>query len=101
MKIEPIGSNQTQVTLASGDIVLYSYQEAVAVRKATSGVPTVYVTDYKWSRTTSKHINKFVNGDCVIKFNQEQINRLANGESTVSVLKPEQRAKATPSKRPF
>jgi hypothetical protein len=101
MKVEPIGSNQTQVTLASGDIVLYSYNQAVAVRVATTGVPCVYVTDYKWSRTTSKHINKFVDGDCVIKFNQAQIDRLANGELMVSVLKPEQRAKATPKARPF
>ena len=55
VKVVPEGSNAT--TLYKGPyMILFSYQTPVAVWDGDK----LYVTDKKWSVTTSKHINKWV-----------------------------------------
>lgn len=57
MKLQQKGSNQTELTLNDW-YVLFSYQTpVVAIRRSTD---TLYVTEKHWSRTTSRHINKYL-----------------------------------------
>lgn len=57
MELLPLGSNQTEVTI--GDTrVFFSYKTPVAARVDSF----VYRTSKKWSVTTSKHINKWLEG---------------------------------------
>jgi len=58
MKLQPIASNMTKLTLNDGTEVLFSYQTPVAAH-----INGQYVkTSKKWSMTTSKHINKWLDG---------------------------------------
>jgi hypothetical protein len=56
MRIKPIASNMTELLLNDGTRVLFSYETPVAHYK-----PSEYLrkTSYKWSKTTSRHINKW------------------------------------------
>ena len=58
MKIKIIGANQTEVILADHyeTQIFFSYEQAVCVRNANG----CFVTTEKYSRTTSKHINKWI-----------------------------------------
>lgn len=59
MKLNPIGSNRTVLSLDNGTEVFFSYKTPVAAFVPGKG----YVrTDRKWSVTTSKHINAWLNG---------------------------------------
>lgn len=59
MKINNFASNQTQLELNNGTIILFSYKTPVAAYVPGQG----YVrTNHKWSVTTSKHINKWLYG---------------------------------------
>lgn len=54
--VKSIGSNQTEVI--HGEVrVLVSYETPVAVHVSGVGY---YVTDKKWSSTTTRHINKWL-----------------------------------------
>ena len=57
MKINPIGSNQTEVE-TKDYFVLVSYKTPVAVRVRETN--KVYVTSKKWSNTTSRHISSWL-----------------------------------------
>ena len=60
MKLKPIGSNKTQITfdLLDGDLdILFSYQTPVAAR-LPSGL--FLRTKQKYSITTTKHINQWI-----------------------------------------
>jgi hypothetical protein len=57
MKVQQVGSNQTEVTLADGTCVLFSYQTPVAAIVPGKGWMR---TAYKWSATTTKHINAWL-----------------------------------------
>lgn len=57
MKLNNFASNQTQVNLNDGTVILFSYKTPVAAFVPGQG----YVrTNHKWSRTTSKHINAWL-----------------------------------------
>jgi hypothetical protein len=58
MKLSQIGSNQTEITTARGNRVLYSYETPVAAWTEQGAVRT----EEKFSVTTSKHINKYLGG---------------------------------------
>ena len=68
MKLNPIGSNQTEVELASGVTVFFSYKTPVAAHIPGRGCIR---TDQYYSRTTTKHINQWLNdkiaGDSIAK----------------------------------
>lgn len=58
LTLNPIGSNQTELS-ANGMIVLFSYQTPVA--SYIDGI--YYRTEQKYSKTTSKHINAWIDGN--------------------------------------
>lgn len=59
MKLKQIGSNVTELSFQNVT-VLFSYQTPVAMVDANGNY---YVTDKKWSATTTRHINKWVGGN--------------------------------------
>ena len=58
MKLRNLGSNTTELTTANDNQVLISYETPVAA--CING--EYYRTSTKWSATTSKHINKWLDG---------------------------------------
>ena len=58
MKLKQIGSNQTQLTLDDGTEVFFSYETPVACKLNYD----YFRTDKKWSQTTSRHVNKWLDG---------------------------------------
>lgn len=70
MKLKPIGSNQTEAT--EGDkTILYSYSQPVA---CLIHGDKYYRTTKKWSSTTSRHINKWLeNCSPVQELDQEEL----------------------------
>lgn len=57
MQIETIGPNQTKIITNTG-CIFFSYNTPVAARIDGK----YYRTEERFSNTTSKHINKFLNG---------------------------------------
>lgn len=57
MKVSPIGSNMTEITLSNGTRILYSYETPVAARLVDGSSVR---TNTFYSNTTSKHINKYL-----------------------------------------
>lgn len=57
-QLNPVGANQTEVTLETGVTVLYSYKTPVAAY--IPGAGRVYETETKYSVTTTRHIGQFV-----------------------------------------
>lgn len=74
MKLNCIGSNQNEVTLGNGTVVFFSYSTPVAARIGGGA----FRTDKKWSRTTSKHINHWLNGATVEEKPQAWFDSLAS-----------------------
>jgi hypothetical protein len=72
VKINPIGSNMTELELANGNTVLFSYKTPVAVRSAEGA----FKTDCRWSLTTKRHISKWGGSEWPTK-PQEFFDRLA------------------------
>ena len=58
MQLRPIASNMTQLDLPNGYQVLFSYQTPVACLSDNG----YYRTATKWSSTTTRHINKWLDG---------------------------------------
>ncbi len=62
MKLRNVGSNMTEITTEKGQI-LFSYKTPVAALLADAdNGDTVVKTSTKWSSTTSRHINKWLDG---------------------------------------
>lgn len=65
MKLKQVGSNQTELELNDGTLVFFSYETPVAARLSRGYAPAFggesVKTSKKWSRTTSKHINQWLN----------------------------------------
>ena len=59
MKLTPIAANQTEVSINDGTQIFFSYRTPVAAYLPERG----YVrTERFWSKTTSRHINKWLQG---------------------------------------
>jgi hypothetical protein len=74
MKLKQIGSNQTEL-LINGTVVFFSYETPVAARLDCGALIR---TKTKYSVTTSKHINKWVDGWPVVLVEQSVIDNLTN-----------------------
>ena len=61
MKIQQIGSNQTEVSLADGTEILFSYSTPVAALVPGKGWIR---TAFKHSATTTKHVNAWLRKNC-------------------------------------
>ena len=73
MKLNPIAANQNEVVLNNGDTIFFSYRTPVAAYLSDKG----YVrTEKFWSVTTSRHINKWLNGTNADEIAQEELNKL-------------------------
>lgn len=75
MTLNPIGKNVTELTLANGTTILFSYRTAVACHIPGLGY---YRTTKAYSRTTSKHITQWLT---------------ANRAHTVHTIEPDALAK--------
>ena len=73
MQLKRLGSNQTEVSLNNGTKVFFSYDTPVAAQ-----LPDYeYVrTSTKWSVTTSKHINKWLEGVIATEVSQDILDNL-------------------------
>lgn len=71
MKLTKLGPNQTEVEI-NGATVLFSYKTPVAANKDGA----FYRTSQKWSVTTSKHINQWLNGAKATEMPQDWFNNL-------------------------
>ena len=74
MKIRIIASNMTELQLTDGTQVLFSYETPVASFQAGK----YYKTDYKWSKTTTRHITKWGASAAILK-PQDYFNNLVKG----------------------
>ena len=72
MRLKQIGSNQTELIFNDGTHVLFSYETPVAV----STVDGMFVTEQKYSTTTTRHINKWCAGTSSMLVPQDNINTL-------------------------
>ena len=79
MKIIPIASNMTELQLAHGTKVLFSYSTPVACFVYENGHSCLYKTTKKWSQTTTRHINKWVGGSYCEERSQEYFYNLVQG----------------------
>lgn len=75
MKLKPIASNMTELALTDGTLVLFSYETPVACWK--DGLFSI--TDKKWSKTTTRHINKWLGALCPILQPQDYFDNLIKG----------------------
>ena len=73
MQLKRLGSNQTEISLNNGTRVFFSYDTPVAAQ-----LPDYeYVrTATKWSVTTSRHINKWLEGVIATEVPQETLDNL-------------------------
>lgn len=72
MQLRPVGSNQTEVEMIDGTRILFSYRTPVAMYVPGAGY--FRTTDYH-SKTTSKHINQWLNGATAAKIDQSELNK--------------------------
>ena len=70
MKIKQLGSNQTLVVFPNEDEVFYSYETPVAGWICGKGY---WISERKYSRTTSKHVSRYANTANVRVLNDEQV----------------------------
>ena len=74
MKLHQIKANQTQLSMDNGTEVFFSYNTPVAAFIPGKG----YVrTEKKWSTTTSKHINQWLDGFDATPVPQSELDALA------------------------
>ena len=58
VSINPIGSNQLELALSDGTVVLFSYKTPVAAYLPNEGGRYI-TTSTKWSATTTRHVNRW------------------------------------------
>ena len=75
MQLKSIAANQTQLNLNNGTEIFFSYKTPVAAKLPNYD----YIrTATKWSRTTTRHINKWLEGVNATEVDQEVLNNLVN-----------------------
>ena len=76
MELKPSGSNMTTLTLNDGTEILFSYETPVAGfgRVAEGQCGNCFFRTDKWySKTTTRHITKYLDGARAIEAPHEQI----------------------------
>ena len=74
MKLTPLAKNVTELTTNDGTVVLFSYETPVAAELPAGG----FVRTAKgYSQTTTKHINKWLDGRHADFVPQAEIDALA------------------------
>ena len=78
MKLRQLKPNQTELTLNDGTVLFFSYQTPVAAFTPKQGY--IY-TEKKYSVTTSRHINQWLDGiDLVTPVPQSELDALWNNQ---------------------
>ena len=72
MHLKQLGPNQTQLTMENGDVVLFSYETPVAALHGGRYLRT----SQKWSVTTSRHINRWLEGVNALEVPQSKLNAI-------------------------
>ena len=76
MKLTPIAANRTQLNLNDGTEIFFSYETPVAAKLPNYD----YIrTSTKWSTTTTRHINKWLDGVNAIEVSQSYFDNLVRG----------------------
>jgi hypothetical protein len=83
MKLKPLGSNMTLIRMNNGTEVLFSYSTPVAGYyrgEATNAMldHEYFRTDEWYSNTTTRHINKYLDGVKAVIIGQEEINSIVS-----------------------
>ena len=73
MKLRRIGANQTVIMYNNGSEVFFSYDTPVAAKTENYNY---FRTEDFYSKTTSRHINKYLDGVIAKKVTQQTINNL-------------------------
>ena len=82
MKLKRVGYNQTVLTMPNNTEVLFSYETPVAAQLPSGD----YVrTETKFSRTTTRHINKWLEGVNAEQVKQSFIEDLAKERNIINV----------------
>ena len=77
MQLSPIATNQTQLNLNAGTEVFFSYKTPVAAKLPNYD----YIrTATKWSSTTTRHINKWLDGVTAQTVDQSPLNDLVGSK---------------------
>ena len=74
MKLTSLAANQTQLVLADGTEIFFSYETPVAAKLPNGDYLR---TNQKFSGTTTRHINKWLEGVNALEVSQEVINNIA------------------------
>ena len=78
MKLVSLGSNQTEIEFGNDITVFFSYSTPVAAFIPGKGY---FRTDKKFSQTTSKHINKWLEGETAKEIEHDKLaNIVGEGE---------------------
>ena len=75
LKILPLGANQTQLSVGD-NLILFSYKTPVAAWVSGRGWLR---TSTKYSKTTTKHINKWLRGYAAQDVDQSVLDTLVGG----------------------
>lgn len=73
VKVNPVGSNQTEVTTGKGNVILFSYKTPVAAYMPGIGFMR---TNVHYSVTTSRHINTWLRNNGAILETVAQVDPL-------------------------
>lgn len=73
ISLKPLGANMTEIEL-EGCRVLFSYQTPVAY---SNSVGLCFITEKRWSPTTSRHITKWLQGRPAKRVPQASIESIA------------------------
>jgi|WetSurMetagenome_2_1015567.scaffolds.fasta_scaffold195424_2 hypothetical protein len=76
MNLTPIKQNMTEIDLGNGHKVLFSYKTPVAETYLAPEGRLFRMTNKKWSRTTTKHINAWLPKDQAKEMPQEYFDSL-------------------------
>lgn len=79
MNLTPIAANMTEVQVNKSLRVLFSYKTPVACEWTNGAVYEFFQTSKKWSRTTSRHVNKWLSGNPAKFQDQEYFDSLVEG----------------------
>lgn len=93
MKLRPLASNMTELTLNDGTTVLFSYQTPVAAHVPGSGF---YRTTGHYSKTTTRHINKWLAGAAAMPVSPERLEAAITTEKGVQIVDERRRGTSTP-----
>ena len=78
MQLTPIATNQTQLNLNDGTEIFFSYKTPVAAKLPNYD----YIrTATKWSTTTTRHINKWLEGVIATEVSQDILDNLVASQS--------------------